>query len=90
LTKDIPSAQLLVSSERDYKIDLFGPVALNVGWQAKAGLGFDLSHFQIDWQQKAAYCPQGKRSYLWKNNKDVYGKPVIYTIFKKSCTSKEG
>ena len=77
------SAQLLSSSEQDYNIDLLGPVALNVGWQAKAGLGFDLSHFQIDWQQKAVYCPQGKRSYLWKNNKNTYGKPVIYVEFRQ-------
>ncbi|PSM45462.1 IS5/IS1182 family transposase [Chroococcidiopsis sp. CCALA 051] len=77
------SAQLLSSSERDYNIDLCGPVALNVGWQAKAGLGFDLSHFQIDWKQKAVYCPQGKRSYLWKKNKDGYGKPVIYVEFRQ-------
>lgn len=77
------SAQLLSTSERDYNIDLLGPVALNVGWQAKAGLGFDLSHFKIDWQQKAVYCPQGKRSYLWKKNKSVYGKPVIYVEFRQ-------
>ncbi|WP_017313974.1 IS1182 family transposase [Mastigocladopsis repens] len=77
------SSQLLSSSQRDYNIDLFGPVALNVGWQAKAGLGFDLSHFKIDWEHKAVYCPQGKRSYLWKKNKDVYGKPVIYVEFRQ-------
>ena len=72
------SARLLFGSEQDYNIDLLGPVALNVKWQAKAGLGFDLSHFQIDWKDKTVYCPQGKQSYLWKNNKDIYGKPVIY------------
>lgn len=77
------SAQLLSSSERDYDIDLLGPVALNVGWQAKAGLGFDLSHFKIDWQQKAVYCPQGKRSYLWKKNKNFYDKPLIYVEFRQ-------
>lgn len=82
------SAQLLTNSERDFQVDLFGPVSENVGWQAKAGLGFDLSHFQIDWQQKAAYCPQGKRSYLWKKNKDIYGKPIIYIEFRASdCRS---
>ncbi|MFN6570781.1 hypothetical protein [Dendronalium sp. ChiSLP03b] len=43
----------------------------------------NLSHFQIDWQQKAVYCPQGKRSYLWKNNKNTYGKPVIDVEFRQ-------
>lgn len=31
------SSQLLSSSERDYNVDLLGPVALNVGWQAFIG-----------------------------------------------------
>lgn len=53
------SAQLLCTSERKYDIDLLGPVAQNVKWQAKAGLGFDLSHFQIDWKNKVVYCPCG-------------------------------
>ena len=51
--------------------------------QAKAGLGFDLSHFQIDWENKIVYCPQGNRSSLWKNNKNIYGKPVIYVEFRQ-------
>lgn len=81
------SARLLFGSEQDYNIDLLGPVALNVKWQAKAGLGFDLSHFQIDWKDKTVYCPQGKQSYLWKNNKDIYGKPVIYVEFRQNDCS---
>lgn len=78
------SSQLLSSSEREYKIDLFGPVALNVGWQAKEGLGFDLSHFKIDWKRKAVYCPQGKRSCRWKNTKDAYGNSVIHARFRST------
>jgi transposase len=78
------SAQLLSNSQRDYDIDLFGPVPLNVGWQSKAGLGFDLSHFQINWKQKTAYCPQGKRSSRWKKTQDAYGNPVIRVDFRAS------
>jgi transposase len=83
------SAQLLSSSQRNYKIDLFGPVAVNVGWQAKAGQGFDLSHFQINWKRKVAYCPQGKRSNSWKKTQDAYGNPIIRIEFRyrdcKNC-----
>lgn len=42
------SAQLLSTSERDYNIDLLGPVALNVGWQAKAGLGIIVKYVLCD------------------------------------------
>jgi transposase len=42
------SSRLIVQTKRDYQIDLFGPVGTNGGWQARAGQGFDLSHFQID------------------------------------------
>ena len=31
-------------------------------WQAKAGKGFDLAHFSIDWDKHQATCPQGQIS----------------------------
>ena len=76
------SAQLLSNSQQDYDIDLFGRVPLDVGWQSKAGLGFDLSHFQINWKQKTAYCPQGKRSIRWKKTQDADGNQVIRINFR--------
>lgn len=76
------SAQLLSNSQHDYDIDLFGRVPLDVAWQSKAGLGFDLSHFQINWEQKTAYCPQGKRSIRWKKTQDADGNQVIRINFR--------
>ncbi len=58
-------ADLLVSSQRDYGIRLLGPVLADTSWQAKAGKGFDLSHFQVDWQRQEVICPQGQRSVYW-------------------------
>jgi transposase len=55
-------ADLLVSSQQPYGIRLVGPVLSDNSWQAKAGKGFDLAHFQIDWHQKLATCPQGQTS----------------------------
>ncbi len=68
-------------------LDLFGPVAENAKWQAKEGAGFELSHFRVNWKRKAVYCPQGKRSRLWKNSHDSYGKPIIHVEFRKSHCS---
>ncbi|MDP9371351.1 MAG: transposase, partial [Chloroflexota bacterium] len=39
----------LVTSRDEHGIDLVGPVAASAGWQARAGTGFDLDHFAIDW-----------------------------------------
>jgi Transposase DDE domain len=65
-------------------IDLFGPVGTNGGWQARAGQGFDLSHFQIDWNKRKVSCPQGKQSRSWKKGKDSYGNPIIHVEFRQN------
>jgi transposase len=58
-------AELLVSSQQQYGIKLVGPVLSDNSWQAKAGQGFDVTHFQIDWHNQQATCPQGQRSARW-------------------------
>ena len=63
---------------------MFGPVGTNSGWQARAGQGFDLSHFQIDWNNKKVSCPQGKQSRSWKKGKDSYGNRIIHVEFRQN------
>src|SRR5579864_7964459 len=58
-------ADLVVSSQDDYGIRLLGPVLADTSWQAKAGKGFDLAHFQVDWQGQQVICPQGQCSVYW-------------------------
>jgi len=58
-------AELLVSSQQKHGIRLVGPVLSDNSWQAKEGRGFDLAHFQIDWQNQQATCPQGHMSSRW-------------------------
>ncbi len=58
-------AELLVSSQEQYGVRLLGPVLSDNSWQAKAGKGFDVAHFQFDWQNLQATCPQGQRSARW-------------------------
>jgi len=55
-------AELLVSSQQKHGITLVGPVLADNSWQAKADKGFDLAHFQIDWHNQQATCPQGQIS----------------------------
>jgi transposase len=58
-------AELLVSSQEKYGIRLLGPVLADNSWQAKAGKGFDVAHFHLDWQNQQATCPQGYTSSRW-------------------------
>jgi transposase len=58
-------AELLVKSQQQYGLRLLGPVLSDNSWQAKAGKGFDVAHFQLDWQNRQATCPQGHTSVRW-------------------------
>src|SRR5258708_35534997 len=58
-------AELLVNRQKNYGITLLGPVLSDNSWQAKAGKGFDVGRFQLDWQAQQATCPQGQTSYRW-------------------------
>jgi transposase len=75
-------AALLVSSQRQYAIDLVGPVAADGSWQAKAGEGFDLAAFQIDWDNQVATCPRGQHSGTWSVGTDDFGHPAIHVRFR--------
>jgi transposase len=74
-------ADLLVRSQDDYGIRLLGPVLADTSWQAAAGKGFDLAHFQVDWQSQQVTCPQGQASAHWR----VYDKRIEVEFARKTC-----
>jgi len=74
----------LVTSQREYGIELLGPVTVDPSWQANAGQGFDAASFRIDWQAKQATCPQGKSSHKWKSARDPRYPDVIHVEFGKA------
>jgi transposase len=47
-------------------LHIVGLVPQDTSWQAKAGTGYDLAHFQIDWQARQVRCPQGHLSLPWR------------------------
>jgi transposase len=59
------NSELLVSTRRDYDIDLVGPTRNDNGWQAKLGAGYAAADFTIDWEHQQATCPMGKTSISW-------------------------
>ena len=86
-------ARVLVSSQRDYGIDLLGPTRDDYHWQAKAGHGFQASCFHIDWDHQQATCPEGCRSVSWTPVKDRSHRDVIKIKFASSdcgsCQSRK-
>lgn len=77
---------LLVSSEEQYGIELVGPVMLDRSWQGRAGQGFSMSDFLIDWEAHQVTCPQGNLSHKWKWAYDAHGGDHIHVEFgKQDC-----
>jgi transposase len=74
-------ADVVVTSQREQRITLYGPVMADTSWQAHAGKGFAVSDFQVDWQAHHATCPRGASSTGWKTNVDRNGNPVVKITF---------
>jgi transposase len=85
-------AQHLVSSRQDYHIDLLGPTPPDSSWQAKAGQGFDISCFVIDWQAQQVTCPCGRISQSWRQRTTHTDHEVIEARFAgadcRACPSR--
>ena len=56
---------LEAETQREYGIELLGPMRADYRRQAREGQGFAVEHFKIDWQAQRAECPQGKTSSSW-------------------------
>ena len=79
-------AELLVSSQQDYGIELIGPVRPNPSWQATQPEAYDGSKFSIDWEAQTVTCPQGQQSKSWSPSNDPWNNPIITVNFgKKTC-----
>jgi len=84
-------AELFALSQR-HDIDLVGPASADGSWQAKAGAGFDLASFQIDWDNQVATCPAGQQSGTWSVGTDDFGHESIHVRFRArnclACSSR--
>jgi transposase len=78
------SAAGILAAERDHGVRMVGPVSADTSWQGRAGEGFDVCAFDIDWQAQHATCPQGKVSTGWRPRLDHHGTPVVRIRFRDS------
>ncbi len=77
-------AGLLASSRRDHGLSLEGPVRGVSSRQTRAGQGYSLPHFRIDWDREQVTCPQGKTSVYWRTLRLPDGSPRIQVQFSRS------
>jgi transposase len=78
------STDLMVESRTDYQVELVGEVRPDTSWQATANQGFDLTHFQVNWEQQHVICPQGQINASWKASQLPSGKQTVQVAFPKA------
>jgi len=74
-------AELLVTAQTNHQIDVVGPPFGSYSHQRRAGQGYDLQAFVIDWEANQAHCPQGQTSVTWTPGRDVSGDSVVRIRF---------
>jgi transposase len=77
----------LVASQTAYQINLVGPIYADRQWQAKAGTGFDVGAFSVDWEARRVTCPHGRQSLRWRETQTARGRVMIHVDFARAdCT----
>jgi len=77
-------AQWLVESKEKRGVTVIGPVRQDIHWQARTEGGFDLSQFQIDWEQQKVTCPGGQTTKNWYSLKKYTEQDWIRVRFNRS------
>jgi transposase len=80
-------AELLVTSQQTHGIELLGPALLDTTWQGRTKAGFELTNFQINWEQHSVVCPQGQHSWIWSESHDSSNNLVIHVRFSPADCS---
>ena len=66
-------------------IEILGPLVQGGSWQRKAGKGFDIANFVIDWENRTVSCPAGAKSESWKKGRGRNGAVVNVSFSDKEC-----
>jgi transposase len=77
----------VLAARADHGVELVGPLPPDSGWQARDEGGFDLTRFDIDWDQRQVTCPNGKTARNWRQGTSRHGLPIVQATFRTSdCT----
>ncbi len=74
----------LINAYQKYGTEMVMPMRTDHSWQQRAGKGYALSDFQIDWVAQQATCPEGKKSASWVPSQDKKGNLRFEVMFNAS------
>lgn len=74
-------AELIVSSQDTYDLNLIGPVRPDISWQARTPGAYSIATFDIDWENQRAICPQGKQNSTWTHRRDAWDNEIVRIKF---------
>jgi transposase len=77
-------AEMLVTAQTAHQIDVVGPTFGSDSRQRRAGQGYGLGAFVIEWEAQQARCPQGQTSVKWTPGRDVSADPVVRIRFDRA------
>lgn len=77
-------AELIVTSRAAHQMELLGPVLPDTSWQARAGQGFDIACFHVDWDARQVTCPRGRQSRSWRPGHDPDGQAIVHVWFDQA------
>jgi transposase len=78
------NGEQIVTSQKQYTIDLIGPVAKDGSWQTKEPGRYNNSQFSIHWENKEVTCPENKTSKYWTVSQNRHGKEVVRAQFDRN------
>lgn len=88
-------AQVLKNSLKKNGIDVLCPLTNANSWQLRAGKGFDLANFSVNWKKKSVTCPNSVETSNWRKgtgdviNVSFPSKECQRCPFKEDCTTSE-
>ena len=77
------NSALIVKNKTERNLELLGPLKPSSHkWQIETG--FDVSRFSIDWDNRVATCPMGKKSINWWSRMEDGSKEIVDAKFSRT------
>jgi transposase len=80
-----PSAEHLVTAQRDHGITIVAPMPGDVSRQGRAAAGYARTDFRIDYDTRTATCPQGATSTGWTECVQKGTDKIVVTFARSDC-----
>ena len=81
------NSALIVKNKTERDMELLGPLkSSSHRWQIETG--FDTSQFSIDWDNRVATCPMGKKSVSWWSATEKNGGQIFHAKFSRTDCRK--